>query len=269
MVPELGFFCQRVRDPAKVPLIPTLSPLSSPLGDHQCPQCGNHSRDMPGQPDVSNQPDISHLTFGVRGWWWFLEGPDQGVAGGAGSPSWVLPASWLGPHYCVAGTTQGQLRTLGTHISPPSSPVRGRLSSLGPSHGAARLSINAIKRSASGERNEWEGAGGAVGDSAHQVFVSVLTPAHVASAGSGAALPSQQSTQPRAALPWPTALHPPADLPPPPILPAQNQSLSDSRNIPEASLSLAHLHTQESSPVPPLCLAAQLKKTMTAVASMP
>lgn len=82
--------------------------------------------------------------------------------------------------------------------------------------------------------------------------------------------PSRQSIQPHPALPWPVTLSPPADHtlhPPHP----QNQSWS----VPEASpplSSCAHgmgVLTLTSPPVPPSCLAAPWKKTMTVSDSMP
>lgn len=51
---------------------------------------------------------------------------------------------------------------------------------------------------------------------------------------------------------WHGALHAPAEPPLLPILPSQNQNLSNHQNIPEASLSLDHLHTIKRAPRPPI-----------------
>ena len=85
-----------------------------------------------------------------------------------------------------------------------------------------------------------------------QPFRVTLISANAASAGSGAALPSWPRTQPRAGLTWHGALHTPAEPPLLPILPSQNQNLSNHQNIPEASLSLDHLHTIKRAPRPPI-----------------
>lgn len=83
-----------------------------------------------------------------------------------------------------------------------------------------------------------------------QPFRVNVIPANAASAGSRAALPSWPHTQPRAGLVWHGALHAPAEPPLLPILPSQNQNLSHRQNIPEASLSLDHLHTIKRAPAP-------------------
>lgn len=94
-------------------------------------------------------------------------------------------------------------------------------------------------------------ADGAAGHCTPQPFRVTLIPANRASAGSRAALPSRPCTQPRAGLPWHTALHAPAEPRLLPTLPSQDQSLSHGRNIPEAPLSFNHLHTIKRAPPPP------------------
>lgn len=88
-------------------------------------------------------------------------------------------------------------------------------------------------------------ADGAAGHCTPQPFRVALIPTNKASAGSRAALPSRPCTQPRAGLAWHRTLHAPTEPPLLPTLPSQNQSFSHRRNLPEASLSLDHLHTIE------------------------